>query len=158
MKNMLLHLLLIHSCTYITHGQNIMAPDFTLTNQFGQESSFSFPNNKKTILVFADRNSGKQTKAWTQQLRADFGNEIEIVGIAVMGWVPFFVKNSVKESFLKKAPILLDWGDDVADEYNYKSDNCLVVYIAPDGMVKISKHGEFSEKEYAGLKNAVQHR
>lgn len=128
------------------------AIDFELSDQFDKVSKFTFPTGKKIMLVFADRSSSKQTKDWTSQLRKDFPNRVQIVGIAVMGWVPFFIKGSVKDSFTKKPAILMDWNSSVAEEYDYKEDTCLLVYIDEGGVIQWSYKGVFDLSAYDQLK------
>ncbi len=93
--------------------------------------------------------------ASTTKLRADFNEEIQIVGIACMGWVPFFIKGSVKASFKDKPPILLDWSNEVADQYGYVDNEGLLVYIDPAGTIRCSVRGVFKEELYQGLKARI---
>ncbi len=152
---MLLATVLCFSPVSIGQQLNAKAVNFELSTQFDVLNKYSFPNNKKTILVFADRHSSKQTKEWTAKLRADFKEDIQIVGIACMGWVPFFIKGSVMASFKDKPPILLDWSNEVADQYGYIDEEGLLVYIDPSGIVRHSVRGVFKEEAYKLLKATI---
>lgn len=134
---------------------NSAAINFELSNQFGQTYTYEFPNQKKTILVFADRHGSKQTRQWTEKVRSDFKADIQIVGIACMGWVPFFIRDIVKSDFKEKPPILLDWSNNVAESYGYKEDECLIVYIDPSGIIRYRAHGVYQDDLYNQLKRML---
>lgn len=130
------------------HAQTKIVLKFTLKTQYDKE--YTYQPGAKTILVFADKESGKQAKEWVVNLKKE-NQPYQMVSIACMGYVPFFMKGMVRSMFKEKPAIYMDWGNDVAEKFNYTKEKCLIVYLDERGVVKFSAKGPFNAEQFGKL-------
>jgi hypothetical protein len=132
------------------------AISFTLKDQYNVETIMRFPTGYDMLLVFSGRGNTKQVPEWIRQLKKDIPDSLTIMYIATTGWVPFFMKSAVKSSFFNRPSILIDWGNNVADQYGYSTERCLLVYVSKAGTIKSVAEGEFGNEKYQLFINVLR--
>lgn len=131
--------------------ENKRVPSFSLQTQFDKEIKLSFPLAKPLVLAFANRESTDQLNIWTDKLRLDFGDSLEIVGVAVLENYGFMSEPFIKTYLKSKPEVLLDWGGELAQQFDYSPHNCLLVWIDTDGIILTSVRGEFRADQYGSF-------
>jgi hypothetical protein len=114
-----------------------LCPQFTLQDQFGSTHEFKFPRTKATVLTVADKRGSEDIKAWVHPLAVEFGDQIEIAGLADVSTVPGLLRSMVKSQFKKAItfPVMLDWDGGPTRSLNYIKGEANVYLIAPAGGV-----------------------
>ena len=111
------------------------AAAFELHDQFKTPCSFSFPRDRITVLMFADRKASDYAEPWAQKLWDTYKDRIDMQGVGVGRWIPFFERPLIR-MLVRKATdysIMLDWKGKVADQYYYQRNEFCVHVIEPGG-------------------------
>ncbi len=124
-------------------GFEMKAADFTLTDQFGNETAIKFPSDKPVVLVFGDREGSKQVENWVRPVYAEFTDRIYIFGIAELSAVPRLARPAVRRIIRSKSknPIMLDWTGSVARSYGCENGKANVFVVDRDGKVAAVRRG-----------------
>lgn len=123
------------------------APEFSLTDQYGNAQVYRFPTPKVNIFIFGDRKGSKQIEAWVRPLYDRYQERINIKGIAALSAVPSFARGMVTKIFKSqvKYPVLLDWTGSVTKSYGYEEGKANVVVVSPSGEILLRMNGPASQ-------------
>ncbi len=110
---------------------------FTLKNQNDASVAVSFPRDKVTVLIFGDREGAEQIEGWVRPMYNQFGDKIEVYGIAELSAVPRLARGVVRRIIKSKTKysVLLDWSGAVSKAYGYQKGKANVVVIGKNGAV-----------------------
>lgn len=122
------------------------ATDFELKDQYNQVSSYRFPKDKLTILIFGDRKGSEQIEGWVRPLWDRYQDRIDQKGVAVLSAVPSFMRPIIRTMFRSKVKysVLLDWTGGVATAYGYQSGSANLILIDRQGRMVLRLTGQVS--------------
>ncbi len=124
------------------------ATPFELRDQFKEPYSFTIPRERVTVLMFADRAASDHAEPWVNKLWDIYGERIDMEGVGVGRWIPFFTRPVIR-MLVRKAtdhPIMLDWNGNVAKEYRYERHKFILHIIEPGGRVVRTLSGPPTEE------------
>ncbi len=125
------------------------APGFTLTDQFGHQTTLHFPQPTPIALLFSDRHSRSLAGPWVEALTATSA-PIRKLTIACVGWIPTMLQPMLRKAFSQAKPVLLDWNDTTARQYGYSS-GFLLVLISPTGRIIATETTAYSPARLPAL-------
>src|SRR6478609_3935054 len=109
----------------------------TLEDQYGHEQTLSFPSTNIVILTIADKRGSEQIGDWIKPLKAKYGHQIEIRGIADVSAVPKPFRSLVRKKFqgLQSYPVMMDWSGNSVKAFTYVPGKANVLLIDYQGRV-----------------------
>ncbi len=118
--------------------------DFALEDQFERQQTAKFLG-KQTILMIGDRQGVVTMRLWEEQLRKEFGDNLQFLRVAYFKGMPFFVprglaRNEVKEKH-PKSSVMLDWDGNAGEQFGYE-EGCKISYIDPNSIIRASVVGD----------------
>ncbi len=121
------------------------ALEFVLSDQYEQRWTWNRHwKGKHTVLVLSDWKGSDYTAQWTTPLAKRFKDRVQFVALADVSLAPSFLRSYLRDKF-KEAyanSILLDWEGDVFTYYVAQPSLPNVIYVAPDGVVKLHTWGK----------------
>ncbi len=119
------------------------APEFELSDQYGNSETYRFPNGRVNVLIFGDRKGAGQIEAWVRPLYDRYQNRVNIKGIAALSSVPSFARGVVTRIFKSqvKYSVLLDWTGGVTKRYGYEAGKANVFVVGPNGEILLRING-----------------
>lgn len=116
---------------------------FAMQDQFKQEySDVTFRDTALLVLV-ANKGGSKYSRKWSPALRDSLvawslESRVNLLGVATMKGVPFFLKGMVKGKLPKdpKEWMLLDWKGDFAKAYECAGDTCHVLIFDRQSLLR----------------------
>jgi len=145
------HLFVIHAALAVAFAasvcpaQQITLLEFELEDQFGETHTTADVRGNALLVVGSDKHGSRYQRYWIDRLRAalgdrDAGEVIEIVELADLRGVPFFVKGSVRKKFPKdrRSWVLMDWKGEFAKAYRFEKRRCNILLF--DGSGKLVLH------------------
>ncbi|MBS1813164.1 MAG: redoxin domain-containing protein [Acidobacteria bacterium] len=150
----LVFLFLVIGVMAANNAANNRAPEFELTDQYGNAQSYRFPTPKVNVLIFGDRKGSGQIEAWVRPLYDRYQDRINIKGIAALSSVPSLARGMVAKIFKSqvKYPVLLDWTGNVTKSYQYEEGKANVFVVSPNGEILLRINGAASQ---AGLEQVI---
>jgi cytochrome oxidase Cu insertion factor (SCO1/SenC/PrrC family) len=135
-----------------------VCPEFTLLDQFGTRHEFKFPRTKPTVLAVADKKGSEQIEGWAHPLAEQFGEQIDIPGLADVSAVPRPLRGMVQSKFKKAMtqPVMLDWEGRISSGFKYTKGQANVYLIAPDGRVLHHLAGKAEAGKLADLAARIE--
>lgn len=135
------------STTLMLAPTNLICPGFELPDQFGTNHLIQFPQPQPMVLIVADRKGSEQITVWVTALKARYGGRIGVMGVADVGGVPAFLKNTIRNKFRAKYahPILLDWSGKLPACLHCEKDVANVCLLDSAGRVLATERGECGE-------------
>lgn len=116
---------------------NVQAPDFSLSDQNGQQYSLATFAGRPIVLLASDKKGEEQNHQWGERIGKKYGSRVRTVGVADVRTVPFFLKGRITNNFKKdKNAILLDWDGILFTSYGLAKGVPNVVLIDGGGMVR----------------------
>lgn len=133
------------------------ATEFELKDQYNQVTSYRFPKDKVTILIFGDRKGSEQIEGWVRPLWDRYQDRIDQKGVAVLNSVPSFMRGVVRAIFKTqvKHSVLLDWKGDISQAYGYQSGQANLYVIDRGGQIVMKLLGGVKEQELQKLYGKV---
>jgi hypothetical protein len=121
---------------------------FELKDQFDVPHAMAFPRTRLTVLAVADRKGSEQVGGWIAPIRERYPADLDIVGLADLGKVPFFLRGTVQGRFRKDCahPVMLDWSGQVAKRFGYEADAASLLILHRDGTVLLRFSGAANEE------------
>lgn len=128
---------------------------FELQDQFDREYSDQSWPDKIIVLIGSDRGGSQFNAPWGEQIYLELQiddaiDEVQIIGLADLRGVPFFLKGFVKGKFPRDRErwVLMDWDGQFAHSYNFEKDvsNILVFNAAGDLVYQTSAREPQPEK------------
>lgn len=120
---------------------------FTLPDQHNINHLIQFPSEKARILIIADKASGDQARRWGYSLGGKLGDSVDYIPIAAMGGVPDFLKGIAKSFIHEPRPILVDWDNIVSKKLGFVDNQCLILFIDPQGQCLVRSSGEVTPEK-----------
>ena len=126
---------------------------FTLKDQNDASYAVKFPRDKVTVLIFGDREGAGQIEGWTRPIYNQFGDKIEVYGIAELSAVPSLARGVVRRIIKRKTKysVLLDWSGGVAKSYGYEKGKANVVVVGKKGAVLGRRSGAANRYGLLGI-------
>lgn len=136
-----------------TAAPTVKAVDFELKDQYNQPSTYRFPKQKVTVLIFGDRKGSEQIEGWVRPLWDRYRDRIDQKGVAVLDSVPSLMRGVVRAIFRNKVKysVLLDWTGEVSKSYNYQSGRANLVLIDRQGTIILKMFGVVDNQGLAQL-------
>jgi hypothetical protein len=128
----------------------MLATPFSLSDQYGKTYDISFPGEKPSILVFADKRGAAQVEGWVRPLYEKYQDRVLIRGVAKLKGVPYLLRSIVAGLFRKmvRYSILLDWKCEICDSYRYAGQGkAYIVVVDQDGIIRHWHDGKATERE-----------
>lgn len=128
--------------------------DFTMEDQFEKTWSWSATyKGKPTVLVMSDRTGSEFITAWTNALTKQYAKRVSFAAMADVSAAPFFIKGLLRSKFREaySVSILMDWDGDAFEHYLVHDDVPNVLYISPDGVVRLHVWGKGTQNEIAAF-------
>ncbi len=129
-----------------------------LEDQFGNKHHLRIPlANQLTVFVLADREGASQVRPWVESLYNVYGDNLAIVGVAVLPDVPRPIQATIKAFFRQaiKQPLFLDWGGKVASHFGYEAGRTVVLIVDDKGVVQSRIQGRFSKDKFTALREVI---
>ncbi len=124
------------------------APDFSLSDQNGQQYSLAAFAGRPVVLLASDKKGEEQNYQWRELIGKKYGSRVRTVGVADARTVPFFLKGKIRNDFKKdKNAILLDWDGILFTSYGLAKGVSNVVLIDGSGTVRYLRCGSPSREE-----------
>ena len=133
------------------------APPFSLEDQHRTERAISFPREKPTILVFADRKGSEQLEGWLDPLHQQYGEQIFMEGVAQLASVPWLFHGVARRAFRNTmdTPVLLDFEGDVCEQYAYVEDRANVFVVSPEGSIAMRVNGPSGDAHFEAIRETL---
>lgn len=128
--------------------------DFTIEDQFEKSWSWSATyKGKPTVLVMSDRSGSEFITAWTTPLTKQYAKRVSFAAMADVSAAPFFIKGLLRSKFRDaySVSILMDWDGDAFEHYLVHEDVPNVLYISPDGIVRLHVWGKGTQGEISAF-------
>ena len=113
---------------------------FELKDQFDRPHFDHELRGQNVLILCGDRKGSRYQGTWANALRDSLRSRnhldsIEVVEVADVRGVPFFVKESVKSKFPKERDswVLMDWKGLFAKAYDFQGDKCNIVLFDRSG-------------------------
>lgn len=128
--------------------------EFTMEDQFEKSWSWTAAfRGRPTVLVMSDRSGSEFITAWTSTLSKQYAKSVSFVAMADVSAAPFFIKGLLRSKFREaySNSILMDWDGDVFEHYHVQDGVPNVLYISPDGVVRLHVWGKGSQAEVSSF-------
>jgi len=134
-----------------------LCAQFTLRDQFNTQHELKFPHTKPTVLTVADKQGSDGIRDWAQPLAKQFGDQIEISGLADVSTVPGVMHGMVRSKFRKafSHPVMLDWDGQVTRSFRYTKGEPNIFLIAADGRILLHLTGKATAANLRELASAI---
>jgi len=128
--------------------------NFGLKDQNDRYTEVNFPSDRPVVLIFGDRKAAGQIEGWSTPLGKRYEGKAYTFGIASLSGVPGYARGLVRRLIKRQTryPVLLDWGGKVARSLDYQSGKAMVVVVAKNGTILVTKYGAASE---TGLNSVI---
>ncbi|OPZ12734.1 MAG: hypothetical protein BWZ10_02066 [candidate division BRC1 bacterium ADurb.BinA364] len=115
----------------------LRAPDFKLSDQYGQSLSIQYPRESACVLIFADQRGSSQVEGWVRPLYSRYQGRVTISGVAELSSVPSALRTMIQGIFKKtiQFPVMLDWTGRVSRQHEYRGKAAAVVIVDPQGLI-----------------------
>ena len=135
------------------------APAFILNDQFITNDSLHNYSGEILVMMYSGRNTSDYAKYLSAKILDRFcpsptleqhrDNEpspenddcaVNVLGIAFLRGVPFFIKRRIKNYFLEEGfpSVLLDWKGEIAEGYGYDGDALSVFVVDEEGVIALA--------------------
>jgi hypothetical protein len=130
---------------------------FKLRDQYGVEHHVEFPREKVCYLTVADRRGSKELDAWIEPVAKQFGDRIDVVGVADVSSVPRPLQAMVRDHFKKSVahPVLLDWSGDVVRGIGMLARKANIYVVSSDGAVALHQSGPADKEKLQRVLNTL---
>lgn len=134
-------------------GETNVAPKIELKDQYDKTQVVEFPRAKVSVLTIADRLGSCQLAAWVKPIRDQFGERVEIFGLADVTGVPGLIRPMVSGYFKDKIqyPVMLDWDGKVVASYGYVRKEALLLVIDRNGRIRLRETGAANDAKLAAV-------
>ena len=141
----------------LTYSQSMVA-NFGLKDQNDRYTEVNFPSDRPVVLIFGDRKGASQIEGWLTPLGKTYKDKVYIFGVASLGGVPGYAQGLVRRLIKRQTSyrVLLDWGAKVAGSLGYQKNKAMVVVIAKNGTVLITKHGAATDAELRTINSELE--
>jgi hypothetical protein len=132
---------------------------FQLSDQFDKAHRIQFPMDRPCVLAFGDKDGSGQIEGWIKPLYEQYGDRIDIQGVAELGMVPGFARGMVKGimSALTKNPVMLDWDGTVSKAYDYAGGGqAAIVVVDGDGAIRWRQTGAVTADGLAAAQDVLE--
>lgn len=132
-------------------------PVFSLKDQFDNPVDHTTLETSgfTVIIAGATRDTGDQIQAWYESIKEESGASLNILGLANLKKVPFFIsKNSVRKSLRETCPevrVILDWKGKAYPSFGFEKDGIFIHIYGPEGNLLsryAGKHSPQALKEF----------
>ncbi|MGE0431342.1 MAG: hypothetical protein AB7K09_06950 [Planctomycetota bacterium] len=117
---------------------------FELPDQFDATHRVIFPTDRVTILAAGDRDGSPQLDGWTVPLVEEFGDRIDIIGIAIVTGIDPLFRPFVRGVICQQRPVqpvLLDWDGRVSQPLDCEPACANLFVVRRDGRVRMRALG-----------------
>lgn len=125
------------------HAQSTTLVGFEIEDQFGLLHTDSDVRGALLLVVGADQKGSSYQGDWVGALRdstrtGDGASDVQLVEVADLRGVPFFLKGSVKRKFPtdRRLWVLMDWKGAFARAYGFESQKCNVLLFDRAGNMR----------------------
>lgn len=117
---------------------NRTCPPFELRDQFQTLHRIEFPRTNVMVLTIADKHGNQQLRSWIEPLNEHQSPRCEIIGIAVLNGVPRFLREGIREKFVKtlEHPVMLDWEGRVTSRFQLVKHQANIYVLDGCGAVR----------------------
>ncbi|MCE5197788.1 redoxin domain-containing protein [bacterium] len=133
------------------------APSFSLKDQFGKLWDLSKLNGTVTVVVAANKDSGREMGPWIENLDSKYGSKIQLLGLMDLHSIPGIGRGIAKSRIRKETPqpLMLDFDGTVSKAYSVTSDSPVVVVIDGNSRVKAIQRDEYSKSALTSIATAI---
>jgi predicted transcriptional regulator len=133
------------------------APDFSLSDQFGKQWTLSGLAGNVTVLVAADRNSGRSMGPWVDTLKNRYSGRIQILALMDLHDIPGIGRGIAKSRIRDetKDPVMIDFHGTIAKAYGVNSKYPVVVVIDKGSIVRAVQTGSYSDDTFRPISAAI---
>jgi hypothetical protein len=148
-------------CCCLVAASAAGAADSTLI-QFEIQDQFKFEHHDEDfrgsvlLVMVGNKKGGKFARAWSEHIQDSIPawgmtDDVELLSVADVGGVPFFLKGLVRGKMSKKPEnwLLMDWGSKFHKAYDCEKDVCNLLYF--DEESRFVKRTTVTELDDAGL-------
>jgi hypothetical protein len=130
---------------------------FKLRDQYGAEHHIEFPREKICYLTVADRKGSKELDAWIEPVAKQYGDRVDVIGVADVSGVPRPLQGMVRDHFKKSVahPVMLDWTGEVVRGVGMLARNANVYVVSPDGAVALHQSGPADKEKLQRVMNTL---
>ncbi len=128
-----------------------------LRDQFDAPQTLSFPATNIIVLTIADKKGSEQIDAWVAAIKKQFGQRIEIRGIADVSSVPRWLREMVRKRFQKVQthPVMMDWSGETVKAITYVPGVANVLVLDKRGQILKRLIGAANDKSIQDLRAAI---
>ena len=129
-----------------------------LPDQFEQMQKLSFPNTNLTLLTIADRKGSEQIAGWVEPVKKQFGDQINVQGIADVSAVPRLLRGTVRSAFRKKQsyPVMMDWSGETVEKFMPIADQVSIFVISEKGAILRRFDGPVKPEELEEVRTVIE--
>lgn len=127
-----------------------------LRDQFDSEQKLCFPSPTVTLLAIADKKGSEQIAGWVQPVRRQFGERVDIRGVADVSSVPGPLRGLVRKRFqrLQNYPVMMDWSGNVSRTLAYVPGQVNILLLDQQGRLLSRWAGDATE---ASVREICEH-
>ena len=137
-------------------GQDTLLIEFEIKDQLDRLHTDEDCAGRVVIVVGFDRKGSDFRDAWVGELRDSLRSpagtcETEVLPVATLKGVPFFLKGFLRDKFPKEADrwMLLDWKGEFTKAYSFTPDSCSILVFDPEGILRCRESA--AELDHAAL-------
>jgi len=135
-----------------------------MEDQFKQVHTDSSFRDTALLVLVANKGGSKYSRKWSPALRDSLvswqlNDRVNLLGVATMKGVPFFLKGMVKGKLPKEPKdwMLLDWKGEFAKAYECKGDTCHVLIFDTRGWLRHRLTvGEVASSEMTAIQDQLK--
>ena len=133
------------------------APTFNLADQFGKNWSLANLKGTVTVLVVADRDSGRSMGPWVDNLKTKYGSRIQVLGLLDLHTVPGIGRGIARSRVRSetKDPLMLDFNGGTGKAYSVSNKYPVVVVIDKTSQVRAVEKTNYTDDAFKSITTAV---
>ena len=123
-------------------------PDLVLADQNNEKHEVRFPRSRPLYLVAARRAGTGNVADWVRPVAKDYGERVDIFGIADVSGIPSMFRGAVRMSVREGTgwPVLMDWRGETVGQLCTSKSLTEVFVVRPDGQIALCLSGASSEE------------
>ena len=132
--------------------------DFELADQFDQVYTDEDFVGSVLVLIGGNRKGSSYTGGWTRAIQSSIdghpgAEDVQMVGLADLRGVPFFIKGLVKSKFPQQPEnwVLMDWKGHLPKTYSFEPGSANILIFDREGALVLQTHGQEVEEKKAAV-------
>ena len=135
--------------------QSQRCPGMELEDQHARQQSIQFPRERPSFLVIAGRHGTGEIAKWVKPVRTNFGEAVDIIGLADVHGIPGIFRPAVRAMVKKGSewPVLMDWTGETVGAIFMPGADIEVLVLSKTGQILTRVAGPVTEE---GLQKVKQ--